>query len=116
MLKTSRPWTVVVSMPCLMTTRSMPRLSQFLGERDHVLEAAHGPAHPGDDESVALAEVGEGLVEFGAGGEFPADPLVGEDALGVAAVGHEFVDLGVVFLFAGGDPRISDLSHATIVR
>ena len=53
-------------------------------------------------------EIGQGLVELGAGGVL-AGRGVGEDLL--AAVGGQVIDLAVVVLAAGGHPRVPDLRH-----
>jgi len=83
-------------------------LAQLVGQREQVLEGPHGAGQPGDDEDVAGAQVGQGLVELGAGGVL-ARGGVGKDLL--AAVGFEVVDLAVVVLSAGGYPRVPDLRH-----
>ena len=83
-------------------------LAQLVGQREQVLEGPHGAGQPGDDEDIAGAQVGQGLVELGAGGVL-ARGGVGEDLL--AAVGFEVVDLAVVVLAAGGHPRVPDLRH-----
>jgi hypothetical protein len=83
-------------------------LAQLVGEREEVLQRPHRPGQAGDDEHVALAQVGQGLVELGAGGEL-AGRGVGEDL--VASVAGQLVDLAVVFLAAGGHPRVPDLRH-----
>jgi hypothetical protein len=59
-----------------------------------VLQRSHRAGQAGDDEHVALAEVGQGLVELGAGGEL-AGRGVGEDL--VASVGGQVIDLAVSF-------------------
>ena len=71
--------------------------AQLVGERQEVLQRPHRPGQPGDDEDVARAEVGQGLVELGAGGVL-AGGGVGEDLL--ASVGRQVVDLAVVVLAA----------------
>jgi hypothetical protein len=38
--------------------------AQLVGEREQVLERPHGAGQPGDDEHVALAQVGQGPVEL----------------------------------------------------
>ena len=43
-------------------------LAQLLGERQQVLQRPHRARQPGDDEHVALAQVGQRLVELGAVG------------------------------------------------
>jgi hypothetical protein len=83
-------------------------LAQLVGEREQVLERPHGAGQAGDDEHVAFAQVGQRLVELGALGEL-AGRLIGEDL--VASVGGQVIDLAVVFLAAGGHPRVSDLRH-----
>ena len=83
-------------------------LAQLLGERQQVLQRPHRAGQPGDDEHVALAQVGQGPVELGAGGEL-AGGGVGEDLL--APVGGQVIDLAVVVLAAGGHPRVPDLRH-----
>ena len=83
-------------------------LAQLVGEREQVLQRPHRAGQPGDDEHVALAQVGQGLVELGAGGVL-AGGGVGEDL--VAPVGGQVIDLAVVVLAAGGHPRVPDLRH-----
>ena len=83
-------------------------LAQLVGKRQEVLERPHRAGQPGDDQHVARAQVGQRLVELGAGGEL-AGRGVGEDL--VAAVGGQVIDLAVVFLAAGGHPRVPDLRH-----
>jgi len=83
-------------------------LAQLVDEREEVLQRPHRAGQPGDDEHVPLAQVGQGLVQFGALGEL-AGHLVGEDL--VASVGGQLIDLAVVFLAAGGHPRVPDLRH-----
>src|SRR5271165_5454792 len=78
-------------------------LAQLVGEGEQVLERAHGAGQPGDDEDVASAEVGQGLVQLGAGGVL-AGRGVGEDLL--ASAGGQVIDLAVVVLAAGGHPRV----------
>ena len=68
MWKTSRPVGVVVSICCLQDDQADAALAQLVGEREEVLERPHRAGQPGDDEYVALAQVGQGLVELGAGG------------------------------------------------
>ena len=43
-------------------------VAQLVGQREQVLERPHGAGQPGDDEYVADAQVGQGLVQLGAGG------------------------------------------------
>ena len=88
-------------------------LAQLVGEGEQVLEGPHGAGQPGDDEDVAGAQVGQGLVELGAGGVL-AGGGVGEDLL--APVGGQVIDLAVVVLAAGGHPRVPDLRHHAGVR
>ena len=83
-------------------------VAQLIGQREQVLEGPHGAGQPGDDEDVAGAQVGQGVVEFGAGGVL-AGGGVGEDLL--APVGGQVIDLAVVVLAAGGHPRVPDLRH-----
>src|SRR5271166_5696196 len=83
-------------------------LAQLAGEREQVLQRPHRAGQPGDDQHVAFAQVGQRLVELGAGGEL-AEGGVGEDL--VASVGGQVIDLAVVVLAAGGHPRVSDLRH-----
>ena len=83
-------------------------LAQLVGQRQEVLQRPHGAGQPGDDEHVARAQVGQGLVELGAGGML-AGGGVGEDPL--APVGGQVIDLAVVVLAAGGYPRVPDLRH-----
>ena len=78
-------------------------LAQLVGQRQEVLERPHGAGQPGDHEHVARAQVGQGLVELGAGGEL-AGGGAGEDL--VASVGGQVIDLAVVVLAAGGHPRV----------
>ena len=73
-----------------------------------MLQRPHRAGQAGDDEHVARAQVGQRLVQLGAGGEL-AGRLVGEDL--VASVGGQVIDLAVVFLAAGGHPRVPDLRH-----
>ena len=40
-------------------------VAQLVGERQQVLERPHGAGQPGDDEDVAGAQVGQGLVGLG---------------------------------------------------
>jgi hypothetical protein len=58
--------------------------------------------------AVAGAQVGQRLVELGAGGVL-ARGGVGEDLL--APVGGQVIDLAVVVLAAGGHPGVPDLRH-----
>jgi hypothetical protein len=44
-------------------------LAQLVGQREEVLERPHRAGQAGDDEYVAFAQVGQGIVELGAGGE-----------------------------------------------
>jgi hypothetical protein len=44
-------------------------LAQLVGQRQQVLQRPHRAGQAGDDEYVALAQVGQGPVELGAGGE-----------------------------------------------
>src|SRR5208283_2001636 len=88
-------------------------LAQLVGEGEQVLEGPHGAGQPGDGEDVAGAQVGQGLVELGAGGVL-AGGGVGEDL--VASVGGQVIDLAVVVLAAGGHPRVPDLRHHAGVR
>ena len=83
-------------------------LAQLVGQREQVLQRPHRAGQPGDDEHVARAQVGQGLVELGAGGVL-AGGGVGEDLL--APVGGQVIDLAVVVLAAGGHPRVPDLRH-----
>ena len=110
MWKTSRPVGVVVSMCCFRTTRPTPR-AQLVGEREQVLERPHRAGQPGDDEHVARAQVGQRLVELGAGGVH-ARRGGGEDL--AASVGGQVVELAVVVLAAGGHPRVPDLGHHAV--
>src|SRR5208282_4905992 len=99
--KTRRPVGVVVSICCLRTTRPAPR-AQLLGEVDQVLQRPHRPAEPGNHQHVALAQVGQRLVQLGTLGVL-AGHLVGEDL--AAAVGGQLIGLAVGVLPAGGHPR-----------
>ena len=83
-------------------------LAQLVGEREQVLQRPHRAGQAGDDEHVALAQIGQRLVQLGPLGEL-AGRLVGEDL--VASVGGQVIDLAVVFLAAGGHPRVPDLRH-----
>jgi hypothetical protein len=83
-------------------------LAQLVGERQEVLQRPHRAGQPGDDEYVALTQVGQAPIELGAGGVL-AGGGVGEDL--VASVGGQLVDLAVVFLAAGGHPRVPDFRH-----
>src|SRR5271157_5438110 len=83
-------------------------LAQLVGQREQVLERPHRAGQPGDDEDVAGAQVGQGLVELGAGGVL-AGGGIGEDLL--APVGGQVIDLAVVVLAAGGHSRVPDLRH-----
>src|SRR5260370_35883227 len=83
-------------------------LAQLLGEVDQVLQRPHRPAEPGNYEHVALAQVGQRLVQLRTLGEL-AGHLVGEDL--VAAIGSQLIGLAVGVLPAGGHPRVPDLRH-----
>jgi hypothetical protein len=83
-------------------------LAQFVGEREQVLQRPYRAGQPGDDEHVALAQVGQRPVELGTGGVL-AGGGVGEDL--VAPVGGQVIELAVVVLAAGGHPRVPDLRH-----
>jgi hypothetical protein len=58
---------VVVFHLLLQDEQADAALAELVGEGEQVLEGPHGAGQPGDDEDVALAEVGQGLVESGAG-------------------------------------------------
>ncbi len=88
-------------------------LAQLVGQREQVLQRPHGAGQAGDDEHVARAQVGQRLVELGAGGVL-AGGGVGEDL--AASVGGQVIDLAVVVLAAGGHPRVPDLRHHAGVR
>jgi len=83
---------------------------QDAGEVDQVFEGAASTVELGDHELVAAAEVVQGLVELGAGGELAGGATVDEHTLAPGAL--ERVELGVGMLVAGGHPRVADLGHA----
>jgi hypothetical protein len=86
------PVGVVVSMCCLRTHRADATLAQSAREREKVLKRPHGARQAGGDQHVALAQVGHGPVQLGAGGVLGGG---GEDL--VATVGRQVIDLAVVF-------------------
>src|ERR1019366_1062987 len=69
----------------------------------------HRAGHPGDHEHVAVAQVGQRLVQLRARGELASHAVVDEDP--VAAVRLQLVDLAVVVLALGADPCVTDPGH-----
>ena len=78
--------------------------------REQALEGPHGAGQPGDDEDVAGAQVGQGLVELGVAARWP-------EAVSVKIFSHpeagQVIDLAVVVLAAGVDTRADPIFAIT---
>ena len=107
--KVNRPAGVVVSMPCLSTTRLIPRSSKQRGDLGEVAHRAGHPGKPSDHELVAAPEMIEAVVPLGSPGELARG---GVSPVPLTARGTQRVELGVVPLRASGDPGVPVPGHS----
>ncbi len=84
-------------------------LCELVGDRAGVGQRAREPVELGDDERVARAACGEGLVQAGALAVGAGEAVVDVDALGLHAERLEPVALGGEILLVGGDAGVADV-------